>query len=347
MHHCRNLKYTTRDSVLMLLPQLRLSSSDVQLVHGLISHYIKSNKTLTTNQTLLVDKLVTRYSKQLKKCGMTPECYSNLTWTNEPLPTDAKSTTAIISICNDIINVKTPYKKPYITEIKKSIHGGKWHHETKTWTLPLTPHNLKTIVELTNEHYTNISLDESITKLLNEMNQHSASSIIWNPTLVLTRSGLVLISGINEPLYEATTHLPLNTDCSTLSDFVAYGVDVTQIGACIKTRLLRDLVTKYTSIIEVSDFASVIDYFNELGIQCIIGPRSYIDKPIQRKLDQYNIKFDSIYNYKLKLVTNILYPLLPQHPKTVVISTLSRNQSKKTSSRAYGQSKVLVLINSN
>ena len=341
MHHCPKPQFISKDSVLLLLPQLRLSSSDVHLVHGLISHYIKSNNTLTTNQTLLVDKLVTRYSKQMSKCGITTDCYEKLTWTNTPIPTNQQSTTATISVNNYTINLYAPYKKTFISELKRTTHGSKWHHETKTWTLPLTPHNLKSIIKLTNDNFNKVELDESITKLLNTMNQYS-SSLIWNPTLVQTQSGLVLICSINEPLYEATNHLTLNTDPRTLSDLVAYGVDVTNVGSVIENRLLRDLATKYTSTVEISDLASAIQCLNELGVQCIIGPSSYIDKTIQRKLDQYNIKFVSIYNYKIKLKRTISYPVDGQNPKTVVISTLSRAKL----SRAYGQSKVLVLINS-
>jgi hypothetical protein len=251
---------TKEQLIYFLLNNLSLGSYDKKFLNNIQISNLIINKPLTTNQSDLLNKIVLRYAKQLAKLELSAYELIELPWTNQPIQSLPEYTEAFLTLGEDKLILRSPYKKEFIADLDSTELFGKWNREQRQWTFPLSGYTLKFLIHVTETHYGKVNYCDSLKSFINEINQFKDYKY-WDPTLVCVNNSQ-LIYGINEPLYEATKHIELDFSLKTLSRLVQYGIK-------IDDSIITEYLNRYDA--DFVNFAIEDKLSVELGEESIIN----------------------------------------------------------------------------
>lgn len=218
-------KPTTKEQlVYYLLHNISLGTYDNRFLNNLQSMQITNKKPVTTNQADLLDKITLRYAKQLRRKEIDAVEMTNLAWTVPTVTSLPEYTSAFVSVKDDIIEIKSPYKKEFVNEIKDYGMGIVWDRETKTWSGPFCEEVLRKIIHCVDKHYNAIYYCDQIKDIINNLVDYE-SARYWDPTLVKVNEN-VFIAGINEALSDAISSITINNELSNIARLVCHGIKV-------------------------------------------------------------------------------------------------------------------------
>ena len=219
------IKPSTKEQLIYyLLQNLSLGTYDRRFINNLQDTNITDNRPLTSNQAALLDKIVLRYAKQLRKFEVDAELMVQLPWTLQPIQSLPEYTDAFCSVKENVIEVRSPFKKEFITDIKDIDMTLTWDKDTKVWSAPYSELALKHFINCLDKHYEIVRFDEHITNIINTFVEFE-SATCWNPTYMKV-NGNLMIAGINGPLAEAIKHITLDTTPSTLARLAECGIEI-------------------------------------------------------------------------------------------------------------------------
>lgn len=279
----------------MILGSVHLNRKDYHFFSNL-QNAIKAQHHITTNQDKLFNKLLLKYSRQLKKLGYNTETLANLPWKNDLVPSLPSYTVPKIYVDNGTIKIKSPYNTKFLTTLRQqSFNPFKWNkvnkvHEAKysTYAFKVALHHVK------NAYEDYILCDELQTaiKTYNEFND-----LVWQPTLVKVANHYYIIAA-SEPLMLALNNLELNDDPKTLYELSKYGVSISKNMVCTEEQ--RFACSRHLTFTNenVNDLGKLL---HNIGVQQITVGRelSYHNKIshlIKESCHSYNISVKT-YSY--------------------------------------------------
>ena len=270
-----NIPITKEQVIFFMMSNISLGTYDKRFIFNLGN----STEKLTTNQSMLLDKIISRYHKQFAKKGLNSIELLSLPWTKEPIPSSPQYTEVFISIENNEIKLRSPFKKDFISEIKKSdmLRELKWNHADKFWFSPITHRILKNLISLVTSHYSEpINYCPIVSDILKTASEYNDIKY-WNPTLVSINNNLYVVA-CNESLYSAIEEIELNTEIHTL-------VKLSHLGIVIDEELVNQLqvnkeinITQLLEIspnFEISDTEKLMSYLREIKADLIIVSEWY------------------------------------------------------------------------
>lgn len=215
-------KPTTKEQLIYFMVQhLSLGTYDNKFLMNINEH----KRPLTSNQANLLDKIITRYSKQLSKLELVSDEMLSLPWTTQPIPSMPEYTQAHIKVEGDTIEIRSPYKKDYIDALKKCDIPIVWNREERLWRTTFCELTLKYIIQYSEVHYNDVNYCDTIKGIIDNFSQYEYCKY-WNPTLVYSND-TYYIACINEYLYNSVSDLLTEEiTFATIARLVCYGIDI-------------------------------------------------------------------------------------------------------------------------
>ncbi len=270
-------KPTTKEQlVYYLIRNISLGTYDKRFLSNLENLFLQ-HKPVTSNQADLLNKIILRYMKQLRKKEIDANEMVNLEWTVDPIESTSEFTDAFITIKNDTVELKTPYKKDFISEIRTKELDIVWHKETKHWTAPLCESVLKHFIKCVEKHYHMIHYCSATKAIINTLADYE-SATCWDPTLVKI-NGNLYIAGITSPLYEVIKDIPLTVEPDILARLVCYGVTISndviveaieKLGDTPEAHKLIDFAVSQSIIFDCSDAITLVDFLKKIKCDFVI-----------------------------------------------------------------------------
>lgn len=314
---------------------MRLSNYDLKFVQN-IHHFILQNKSITTNQVALFDKLVLKYERQFKKQNFTLAFLQGLPWTTKIVPSDPIYTDAYISIVDDAIHFRAPYNKNFITNFRKLDYNPfVWKREVKRYEAPFSTPALKILVHLVHHFYPIVHYCPIIVELLNKI-QPLESAKYWQPTLVKVNDNLI-VAAINSHVETAINNIPLNSDIDTLVALSEYGIKIDDTVLSEKSKL--DFINELITEVDLSDIDTAFGYLKELNCDCVYfyGHSLLVKKELKSKIEELTKNIFSINESPVQVVEQYKFPVVIQLSSTVPYVKLN----------SYNIRKVIKIKNSN
>lgn len=250
--------------IYFLINRISLGTYDKKFLNNIQTQNLLIQKPLTTNQANLLDKIVSRYSKQLSKLELSVQELIDLPWERKPIPSSPEYTEAHLSYHDGVIFVRTPYKKDFVSDFNRESVNANWNKVEKFWNIPANTFTLKFINELVLKHYGKINYCSELKNLITEVELYKDYKY-WNPTLVYTNN-IFLIKGLTEPLYNAIKDIPFDGSLKSLTLLSYYGVSVDE-------SVITQYLNYYDS--ESIDFAIT----NKMNLE--LGDETVVDKLIK------------------------------------------------------------------
>lgn len=299
------VKPTTKEQlVYYLIQNVSLGTYDRRFLTNLQSIQVRDKQPATSNQSALLDKITLRYSKQLRRQEIDADDMVKLPWNIEPIDSIPEYTDAFCEIKDGIIEVRSPYKKEFITEIKKTELNLKWEKETKIWSAPLCEYTLKHFIDCLDKHYQIVHYCPACIDIINTLADYE-SATCWNPTYKNV-NGNYMIAAINKSVNEVLGDVPMNLDASTLARLTAAGVaidDEIKTEACIEmweteyAVKLVDFATKNSFIESIDALEHLATMVKDIGADFVIIVETFSNRAathtskLMTYLEQNNVAF--------------------------------------------------------
>ena len=242
-----------------MVANLRLSRYDIRFLQNLEKITV-SKQRITSNQSNLVDKLIEKYERQFVKNQMFIKELLNLPWKTLIVETTDEYTSAHIGIVDDNIILKTPYNKAFITAFRSlSQSSFLWDNTNKYYIADLSTFSLKLAVRMTGTFFNEIRYSDNVKKIISQQEYYEDVQY-WTPTLVCI-NGNYMIAATNSALDNAIQHIKLNTELTTLSELVRYGIEVDE------SILLTDeerFAGSYNPKVELSTICDIVPWLKNI-----------------------------------------------------------------------------------
>lgn len=221
----KKMEHKNLDTVaLFMLGEIRLSHYDEQFINNLIS-YSSRNNTITANQDALFKRVSRKYARQFNQHNLDVEALMKLPWLGKVVPSLPEYTTASVTIIDDKIIFRAPYKKEFVSAIRKNlIHGLEWVKDARQYEMSYSLHSLQRILSVSADHYEEIRYCPTTMQIVERLSEFDDAKY-WNPTLVI-RNGRFYIVACTERLYEAIKDVPIEFDLKTLATLAQYGITI-------------------------------------------------------------------------------------------------------------------------
>jgi hypothetical protein len=207
----------------LMLNHISLSRYDQKFFYNLQLINVLPRKAITSNQAALFTKVVKKYKKQLATLNCDADQLSEIPWTLPVIQSSPEFTHAQISIENNELILKCPFKQAFVQEFRDHTVMI-WNRDKKLYSTEYGLHKLKIIINCVMKHYNEIKFCDTIQNIINEISIYDESQC-WDPTLVKC-NGRLYIANLNESLDKAIKHVELNTSLNTLATLCSYGVKI-------------------------------------------------------------------------------------------------------------------------
>lgn len=286
------IKIKTKDHLVYFMQSgmMKLSNYDLKFVQNL-NTVILQHKPITTNQTLLFDKLISKYKKQLSKHKYSVQFLMSLPWTVDIVESSSEYTEVHISIENNKIFIRCPFNKKFVTEFRKIEYNPfKWDNENKRYESEYSTRAFKIAHNTIPKFYSKVNYCDTASALINRLSNYSPTDI-WEPTLVEV-NGRYLIGATNQFVQPLIENIELNTDVKTLSY-------LSEICVRISDNLAKDNRLNFANSVfyetQIDDLGNVFNWLKELGCDCIFF--SGLSNPLKKNNVFDTLKELGIHHY--------------------------------------------------
>lgn len=256
------MKYTQLDLIAsFMLAEIRLSNYDNQFINNLIL-YIARNNVITSNQDKLFKRVSKKYEKQFKQHKIEVDEVLALPWSCKVIPSLPEYTDTSILINNDLIIVRAPYKKDFISALRKNpIYGLQWERDRRQYEMKFSLVTLKKVLSLCVDHYQDINFSPEISQIVETLSIFDNAKY-WDPTLVLKNDKLYILA-CTEYLYEAIKDIPLDLSLKTVAKLASYGINVDES--------VKEYFCQFNSVEKVNFASSFITTFEGSLLPIMFG----------------------------------------------------------------------------
>jgi hypothetical protein len=243
-----------------MISNLRLSRYDIRFLQNLERIY-SDKKIITSNQTILVDKLIVKYERQFVKNTMFIKELLKLPWKTTIVETTDQYTSAHIGILDDNLILKTPYNKAFITTFRSLSNSSfVWDHNNKYYIADLSTYSLKLAINAVKKFFTDVRYSDTVKKLIEQLEYYKDVKY-WTPTLVCV-NGNYMIACSNNALDQAIKHIDINTTPNILAELARHGITID------KSILETDeqiFAGSYSPKIELSNICNIVPWLQNIN----------------------------------------------------------------------------------
>lgn len=250
---------------------LSLSDYDYKFMANLLSMIEKNNR-ITSNQDALFDKLVKKYSRQLKRNNLTDENIRNLMWKCEVVPTSEEHTSAYLYIDNGMLKFRTPFNRVFIEYFTRhvrnkinrfSIYIGytypfEFDVDEKVYVGEFNTLNLKEAY-LALHKFFKVRYCDILSPIINQL--ESDTNLIYEPTLKLVNGRLYLLAA-NEYVYEEATKIGFDLDINTFYKLGQLGISADR--ELLQDRPDLDFAISYAYEHDLTDIDTLLEYIQSI-----------------------------------------------------------------------------------
>lgn len=276
---------------------LHLSKKDFGFFSN-ITHLSSENKSITTNQNKLFDKLLYKYQRQLKKLGHDVEDLKTLDWKCPVIETRQEFLDAKLFLNNNTISIRCPFNTQFIQNFRKADNNNFiWNKVEKIYEAEFNTYNLKLAFTYLNKFFDNVLYCEDIQRFLSYIDTFSKMRY-WNPTLVKVQNNFY-ITAINENLYDAIRNIKLSDEPKTLYLLSQFGIKIDE--NITKDDDLLILSSNYHVWYDLDNLDKFAESLSLLEVDHVFTSRDIIynkeiSKEIKQTLLNYNITSSKIHD---------------------------------------------------
>ena len=296
--------------IYFMIHNLRLSRYDNRFLQNL-EKLINNTHRVTTNQVDLVNKLISKYERQLIKHELFIKDLLELPWKTLIVQTTEEFTSAHIGILDDNIILKTPYNKQFINAFR-SVNEDCfiWDPINKYYIGILSTYSLKLAINTTTRFFKEVRYSDTVKKLLDKLTPYEDATY-WSPTLVCC-NGNYMIACINESLHNALSNIQLNTELTTLAELARYGIDVDDSILISNEERFASQFNPEVEILNMNDMIPWLKniqcdyvYVSGAGLSSITG----IKTDFRQKLAETGIQYADSTKYQRANFSNYKFPV--------------------------------------
>jgi hypothetical protein len=205
--------------------KIRLSQIDYRFFNNL-SILISTGKGITTNQVALFDKLINKYSRQLRGLNIDPVEALLYKWNTNVMQSDKNLVAARLRIDhlsgNLIMNV--PFNNKFIQAVRQYPRFLQYDKSSRSYIGKFNTRNLKIAYKLAKQHFVDVKTDQQIHDILEELKKFEAK--YYNPTLV-DCNGLLVVMACNAHLGKAIEKIKFEKTPECLETLlINYGITI-------------------------------------------------------------------------------------------------------------------------
>lgn len=255
----------------LLSGAIHLSKKDYSFFHNL-TYIISDKNTITSNQTSLFDKLIDKYQRQLKKENNDISKLHNLVWQTPVVESKKEYLQANFQCKDGKLFIKSPFNSRFIQDLRKlDFNNYVWNKTERVYSAPFSTLNLKQGVDLITKHFHEYELDDTITNILNYVDQYKDVKY-WSPTLIKRNNSLFVV-GANPYVIEAIKNIELKESAECLFELSQYGIKIDE--ELVYNSFLK-FATNYNTSIDLDNFDEFCQWLNDLKIDTVITSRDII-----------------------------------------------------------------------
>lgn len=268
-----------------------------ELVQYLIKGYIHVNRqdylffnnlvkfsnegTTTTGQDKLLNKLIDKYQKQLRKENFDIDALKNLPWIHPLVETQDQYRRAYVKLIEKEIIIKNPFSKRFMQDLNKlgSVNTLEWSKTEKVYRGSCNTFLLKKIIDIVVKNFEEVEFCSNIKNILLEVEQYK--NCIWNPTLVQVH-GHYYIAACNQQLYDNTSEVVLKNEPSTFFELSKFGINISKD---LQSNEVSKFASSYNYEIDIEETDNLVTWLKQLEINdVLIEHRAIYTNSIYREL---------------------------------------------------------------
>jgi hypothetical protein len=321
-----NMKNKEQLLYFFLQGKISLSQYDYKFMANLQT-IIQRNHRVTTGQANLFDNLISKYKKQLTKCGLDKVELKALDWNSTLVESTTDYTGAYVSLFNDTLNIRVPFNKPFISKFREvKDNTFVWDKESKVYKTAFSTTALKISTQVLYKFFPTVKYCDELSPILTSLSELESGTTVWNPTLCMVNDKLI-IAGCNSIIGEIVKDMELSLESNLLFNLNKLGIDIdpTIISDYPKLQFAANNVYEA----EIIDAENIIGWMKNLGCEYVV-----IGRGLRTALNQEQLA-STIEKYGMKPVGPLSYGKLPdgvcmmlQHTSNVGIHSFSGNISK-------------------
>ena len=248
----------------MVQGHVHLSKKDYGFFHNLLN-IIRDKRPITSNQTKLFDKLITKYQKQLKKNNYDTSQLLDLPWNAQVVESMAEFLEPKIFLENGKLCIKSPFNSKFITSLRQQkLNTFIWNKKEKIYESCLSTYALKKAVELVTKIYGKVTYCQKIQTLIDETKIFDSK--YWSPTLVKRHNNFYILA-TNTSLDNVLGNLQLNDDPKTLFTLSSYGVKTDL--EITKDKDFLEFASSYRTVVNIDNLSLMVDWLVYLDVDYV------------------------------------------------------------------------------
>lgn len=283
--------FTYKDQLIryMTAGHVHLSKKDFGFFANLVLA-IQSKGQITSNQSKLVDKLLQKYQRQLKKCNLDPESLIKLDWNTKVVESKKEYLQAHLFCQDGKLYLTCPFNNSFIKYFRNiDPNPFVWNKENRCYVTEYSTYSFKIAYQGIVKFFTDVVLDEGLSKTKEYVDQFS--NTIFDPTLVRCGDNFY-ICAINETLLEALNDTRLDDSPECLYKLSQLGIKIHD--NLVNGDHLKLLASNYHCIFDASKLDVLARYLKQIGINKVITGRGLayskdITKELTKELRENDI----------------------------------------------------------
>lgn len=297
----------------MISGHIHLSKKDFGFFSNLVLAIEKQNQ-ITSNQTKLVDKLIYKYKRQLKKCNLDPDIITDLSWNTIIVESKKEFLQAHLFLRDSKLYLTSPFNNNFIKHFRNiESNPFVWIKENKSYVAEYSTYAFMIGYKSVVKYFKDFTLDEHLNNKIRYIDQFS--NLVFEPTLIKHNNNFY-ICPINEPLMNNLTDIDFNDDGLTLFRLSQLGIKIHE--DIVKEDEFKKFASNYNVVFDSSKIHILGKYLSDLGINRVIYGRGLtyskeMSKEVKKVLVEYEIE---VYQSNTK----------PTHENMALINVHSHNE---------------------
>jgi hypothetical protein len=306
--------------------KISLSQYDYKFMANLQT-MIQRDHRVTTGQANLFDNLISKYKKQLTKCGLDKVELKALDWNSTLVESTTEYTGAYVSLFNDTLNIRVPFNKSFISKFREvKDNTFVWDKESKVYRTNFSTTALKISTRVLHKFFPTVKYCDELSPILTSLAELGTGTTVWNPTLCMVNDKLI-IAGCNSIIGELVKDMTLSLEPSILFKLNRMGIDIDPAIISDYPKLQFAANSVYEA--EIVDVENIIEWMKNLGCENVV-----IGRGLRTALNQEQLA-KTIEKYGMKPLGPLSYVKLPdgvammlQHTSNVGIHSFTGTISK-------------------
>jgi hypothetical protein len=306
--------------------KISLSQYDYKFMANLQT-MIQRDHRVTTGQANLFDNLISKYKKQLTKCGLDKVELKALDWNSTLVESTTEYTGAYVSLFNDTLNIRVPFNKSFISKFREvKDNTFVWDKESKVYRTNFSTTALKISTQVLHKFFPTVKYCDELSPILTSLAELGSGTTVWNPTLCMVNDKLI-IAGCNSIIGELVKDMTLSLEPSILFKLNRMGIDIDP--AIISDYPKLQFAANNVYEAEIVDVENVIGWMKNIGCENVV-----IGRGLRTALNQEQLA-KTIEKYGMKPLGPLSYVKLPdgvammlQHTSNVGIHSFTGTISK-------------------